>query len=102
MVTGCKFVIHIAGRVCIGEGVVEEAAARELTGEPDGAVAHTGELTGGEYDMQSTLSSSSSNSSPSRSEKSSSLPSIEGSSGSSTSESPSSSSEMASITSSVL
>ena len=46
--TGCKFVVHIAGRVLAGEGVVGEAAAGELSGEPGGAMAHTGELTGGE------------------------------------------------------
>ena len=48
MVTSCKLVVHIAGRVHIGEGVVGEAAAGELTGDPGGAVAHTGELTEGE------------------------------------------------------
>ena len=41
MVSDCKFMLHIAGRVHIDEGVVGEAAAVELNGEPGGPVAHS-------------------------------------------------------------
>ena len=87
MVTDCRLVVHIRGR--LAEVLGGEQSGEAPGEEPPGGVP-SGEH-GGEMSMLSSRSSLLS--SPSRSEKSSSLPYMKGSSGSSTSKSSSLSGE---------